>query len=256
MGGTVRLVALDNDRGQWKLDLDKLFAAVDRRTRVLYAASPGNPTGWVMSEDELRDVVEFCRLRNIWFAVDEVYNRLIYDRAVAPSALQFARVDDPVIVVNSFSKTWAMTGWRIGWMVSPPALAPFIEKLVEYNTSGGQAFLQRGALAAVEEGEQFVAEQVARYRAGRDLVTQRLGAMRKVRLMRTDASMYVMFQVEEEPDSYQLAIRLVDEVGVGLAPGVAFGEGGEGYLRLCFAVSQAKLSEVMNRLEPLLDRPR
>ena len=252
MGGEVRMIALDNNGSGWHLDLDKLFAAVDDRTRVIYAASPGNPTGWTMSEEELQTLIEFCREKNIWFIADEVYNRLVYDRVVAPSALQFARPTDPVLVVNSFSKTWAMTGWRLGWMVMPLGMAGMLDKLLEFNTSGGQAFLQRAAIAALDQGEDFVADQVTRYRASRDLVTQRLGGMRRVKLTRSEASMYLMFQVEGEPDSHKLALRLVDEVGVGLAPGVAFGAGGEGYLRLCFAASAKKLTQAMDRLEPVL----
>ena len=237
MGGEVRMVALDNDGNGWRLDLDKLFGAVDARTRVIYAATPGNPTGWTMSATELQAVIEFCRKKNIWFIADEVYNRLVYDRVVAPSALQFATATDPVMVVNSFSKTWAMTGWRLGWMVLPLGMVPVMDKLLEFNTSGGQAFLQRAAIAALDQGEDFVADQISRYRASRDLVTQRLGGMRRVKLTRSEASMYLMFQVEGEPDSYKLALRLVEEARVGMAPGVAFGAGGEGYLRLCFAAN-------------------
>jgi aspartate aminotransferase len=202
--------------------------------------------------EQLQAVIDFCRAKNIWFIADEVYNRLIYDRPVAPSALQLTTPTDPVIVVNSFSKAWAMTGWRLGWMVVPLGLAATLDKLLEFNTSGGQAFLQRAAIAALDEGEDFVAEQVTRYRAGRDLVTQRLGGMRRVKLTRAQASMYLMFQVDGEPDSYDLALRLVDEARVGLAPGIAFGAGGEGYLRLCFAASSARLAEAMDRLEPIL----
>jgi aspartate aminotransferase len=257
MGGEVRMIPLENDslgdgRG-WRLDLDKLLGAVDGRTKVIYAATPGNPTGWTMSEAELATVIDFCRERNIWFIADEVYNRLVYDRRVAPSALQFARPTDPVLVVNSFSKTWAMTGWRLGWMVMPLGMAATLDKLLEFNTSGGQAFLQRAAIAALDQGEDFVADQIGRYRACRDLVTQRLGAMRRVKLTRVEASMYLMFQVEGETDSHKLALRLVDEAGVGLAPGVAFGAGGEGYLRLCFAASAGKLTQAMDRLEPILN---
>jgi aspartate aminotransferase len=252
LGGEVRMVALAHDGNGWHLDLDRLFAAVDSRTRVIYAATPGNPTGWIMPEEQIQAVIEFCRRKNIWLIVDEVYNRLIYDRAVAPSALPYARPTDPVIVVNSFSKAWAMTGWRLGWMVLPLGLVPTLDKLLEFNTSGGQPFLQRAAIAALDEGEDFVAEQVTRYRAGRDLVTQRLGGMRRVRVTRSDASMYLMFQVEGEPDSYRLALRLVEEARVGLAPGIAFGAGGEGFLRLCFAASSARLGEAMDRLESVL----
>ena len=191
----------------------------DARTRVIYAATPGNPTGWTMSAAELQAVIEFCRKKNIWFIADEVYNRLVYDRVVAPSALQFATPTDPVMVVNSFSKTWAMTGWRLGWMVLPLGMVPVMDKLLEFNTSGGQAFLQRAAIAALDQGENFVADQISRYRASRDLVTQRLGGMRRVKLTRSEASMYLMFQVEGEPDSYKLALRLVEEARVGMAPG-------------------------------------
>jgi aspartate aminotransferase len=250
MGAGVRMVALENEAGAWRLDLDKLFAACDGRTKVIYAASPGNPTGWVMTGEEQAAVVEFCRRKRIWFIADEVYGRLIYDRPLAPSALQVALPDDPVIVVNSFSKTWAMTGWRLGWMVMPVGLAPVIERLLEFNTSGGQAFLQRAGVAAIEQGEPFVAEQIERCRAGRDLVTQRLGGMRRVRVTRTEAAFYLMFQVDGEPDSYKLAMRLVDEARVGMAPGAAFGTGGEGFLRLCFAASTKRLAEAMDRLEP------
>jgi aspartate aminotransferase len=250
MGGEVRMVALGNDGGGWQLDLDKLFAACDERTRVIYAASPGNPTGWVMPAEQQQAVVEFCRRKNIWFIADEVYSRLVYDRPVAPSVLQVARPDDPVIVVNSFSKTWAMTGWRLGWMVLPLGLAPVIDRLLEFNTSGGQTSLQRAGVAAIEEGEPFVTEQIARYRAGRDLVVQRLGGMRRVRVAPCEAAFYLMFQVDGEADSYALAMKLVDRAQVGLAPGIAFGTGGEGYLRLCFAASPQRLSQAMDRLEP------
>jgi aspartate aminotransferase len=252
MGGEVRMVALAHDGDHWHLDLDKLFAACDARTKVIYAASPGNPTGWVMPAEQQAAIVEFCRRKNIWFVADEVYSRLVYDRPSALSVLQVALPDDPVFVVNSFSKTWAMTGWRIGWMVMPLGLSPVIERLLEFNTSGGQAFLQRAGVAAIEQGEPFVAEQIDRFRAGRDLVTQRLGGMKRVRLTRTEAAFYLMFQVDGEPDSYNLAMRLVDEARVGMAPGAAFGTGGEGFLRLCFAAGTKRLGEAMDRLEPFL----
>ena len=134
-----------------------------------------------MPADQMQAIVEFCRRKNISFVCDEVYSRLIYDRPVAPSVLQFAKPDDPVIAVNSFSKTWAMTGWRLGWMVMPKALHLVVERLLEFNTSGGQPFLQRAAVAAIEQGEPFVAEQLERFRAGRDLVTQRIGGMKRVK---------------------------------------------------------------------------
>jgi aspartate aminotransferase len=252
VGGEVRMVALSRHGDQWRLDLDRLFAACDGRTRIVYAASPGNPTGWIMSAEQLVAVIELCRKRGIWLIADEVYNRLVYDRAVAPSALEIARPDDPVLVLNSFSKTWAMTGWRLGWMVMPVGLAPVIERLLEFNTSGSQPFLQRAAIVALSQGDAFVAEQVARCRAGRDLALQRLGGMRRVHALRPEGAFYIMFRVEGETDSLALALKLLAEAEVGLAPGDAFGAGGEGYLRLCFATGTSRLSEAMDRLEPFL----
>jgi aspartate aminotransferase len=253
MSGEVRELALDSTPAGWRLDLDRLFAACDRRTRAIYLASPGNPTGWVMPAEQQQAVLAFCRRRGLWIIADEVYARLIYDRKVAPSFLSLAAPDDRLFVVNSFSKTWAMTGWRVGWLIMPAGLAPIFDKLMEYNTSGGQTFLQRGCVAAIRQGEGFVAETVARYRAARDLVVQRLAAMRRVSVTRPEAAFYVMLHVEGMEDALHFAQRLVREARVGLAPGSAFGAGGEGFLRLCFASSLPRLSEAMDRLETVLD---
>ncbi|HTO82173.1 MAG TPA: pyridoxal phosphate-dependent aminotransferase [Methylomirabilota bacterium] len=257
MGAAVRHLPLSPTPSGWRLDLDRLFAACDERTRVIYVASPGNPTGWVMSRAEQQAVLDFARRRGIWILADEVYARLIYDgdttgRLAAPSFLELAAPDDPLVIVNSFSKAWAMTGWRIGWMVMPARLTAVIDKLIEFNTSGAQPFLQHGCVAALRDGEPFVAEMVARYRAGRELVLQRLGGMRRVRIVRPEAAFYVMFGVDGMTDSLAFAKRLVHEARVGLAPGSAFGPGGEGHLRLCFASSPERLSQAMDRLAPAL----
>ncbi|HET6222627.1 MAG TPA: pyridoxal phosphate-dependent aminotransferase [Dongiaceae bacterium] len=253
LGGTVRHMPLTPTPSGWQLDLDRLFELCDQRTRVIYVASPGNPTGWVMSRAEQQAVLDFCRRHGIWVVADEVYARIVYDgRAVAPSFLELAAPDDPLVVVNSFSKAWAMTGWRIGWMVAPARVTAMVDKLIEFNTSGAQPFLQRGCVAAITEGEPFVAEMVARYRAGRELVMQRLGGMARVHIVRPVAAYYVMFGVEGMTDSLAFAKRLVHEARVGLAPGSAFGPGGDGHLRLCFASSRERLSQAMDRLEPLL----
>lgn len=140
LGGEARHVPLQGDDTGWHLDLERLFAACDARTRAIYLASPGNPTGWIMPDAQRRTLLDFARKRGITIISDEVYNRLVYDRPVAPSFLEIAGPDDPVFVVNSFSKTWAMTGWRVGWMVMPRGLAPQLERLIEFNTSGGQPF--------------------------------------------------------------------------------------------------------------------
>ena len=256
MGGEPRQVAMTGDGDGWHLDLDKLFAACDGRTRAIYVATPGNPTGWVMPEEQRRALLDFCRKRRIALIADEVYNRLIYNKPVAPSFLELATPDDPVFVVNSFSKTWAMTGWRMGWMVMPRSALTQIERLIEFNTSGGQPFLQAACVKAITDGEEWVKWMVARCKSGRDLVLERLSVMNRVRVIPADASFYLMLRVEDlgkdEGAALDFCKRLVVEGKVGLAPGTAFGAGGEGYLRLCYAQSNDRLSVAMDRFEGFL----
>lgn len=254
LGGEARHVPLQGDDTGWHLDLERLFAACDARTRAIYLASPGNPTGWIMPDAQRRTLLDFARKRGITIISDEVYNRLVYDRPVAPSFLEIAGPDDPVFVVNSFSKTWAMTGWRVGWMVMPRGLAPQLERLIEFNTSGGQPFLQAGCVAALREGEDWVKWMVDRCRQGRDLVRDRLASMNRVQVVPVEASFYLMLRVAEMGDAVDFCKRLVTEGKVGLAPGTAFGAGGEGYLRLCYAQSNERLSQAMDRFGDFLAR--
>lgn len=251
-GGHARHVPLKGDDKGWHLDLDQLFAACDKRTKAIYLASPGNPTGWVISDEERQAILDFARKTGTAIIADEVYNRLIYTRRAAPSFLEVAEPDDPVFVVNSFSKTWAMTGWRLGWMITPPTLKDQIDRLIEFNTSGGQSFLQRAGVAAIRDGEEWVKWMVARCRRGRDLVIDRLRSMNRVSVIPADASFYLMLHVEEMGDPVDFCKRLVREARLGLAPGTAFGSGGEQYLRLCYAQSEARLAEAMDRLGAFL----
>jgi aspartate aminotransferase len=252
LSGEPRRASLTAVDGAWTLDLDRLFALCDDRTRAIFVNSPGNPTGWMAKPEELRAILEFCRKRRIWAIADEVYERLVYDRPVSPSLLDIATPEDPVISINSFSKAWCMTGWRLGWIVAPEGLGDTLGKIIEFNMSAATTFVQHAGLAAIREGEPFVAEIVEQYRQARDLVTQRLGGMRRVRMARPDAAFYAFFRVDGMRDSLGFAKEIVAKHGVGLAPGIAFGPEGEGWLRLCFATSKAKLSEALDRLEPAL----
>jgi len=254
MGAEVRQVPLQFENERWSLDLDKVFAACDERTKVIFVNSPSNPTGWMMKSDEQLAVLEFCRKKHIWLMADEVYARLVYDGEVAPSFLHHARPDDPLLVMQSFSKPWAMTGWRLGWLTSPHEFGEMLAKVIQFNISGSPAFLQHGALAAIKDGEPFVKHMVDRCRAGREQVIQRLAAHPKVKVQRPEAAFYAFFSVEGMKDSFDFASRLVLDAKVGVAPGVAFGEGGEGYLRACFASAPERLSRAMDRIESLLDK--
>ncbi len=253
VGAEVRCVELEpSGDGGFALDLARVEAACDADTAAVCVISPSNPVGWTIERDQQQALLELCRARNIWLLADEVYHRFTFDRPVAPSFLEIAEADDPLFVVNSFSKAWCMTGWRLGWMLHPARLGELFGNLIEMNTSGPQAFLEYGALAALEEGEDFVRDNIERCRTGGELVYQRLAALPRVSIARPRASFYSFFRVEGVDDSLAFAKRLLAETGVGLAPGSAFGPGGEGHLRLCFATSAARLSAAMDRLVPAL----
>ncbi len=247
-------VPLGFDGTRWNLDLDRLFAAAGERTRVIFINSPANPTGWMATEEELREILRFARERGLWIIADEVYLRFVYGETPrAPSFYDLIEEDDRVIFVNTFSKNWAMTGWRIGWLSAPAALGGVIENLIQYSTSGVAAFMQRGAIAAVEGGEDFVRAQVARAAAGRKIVCESLAGSNRVRFAWPDGAFYLFFTIDGAPDTGKLGLTLVDEANIGIAPGTAFGPGGVAFMRLCFARKAEDLSEAMRRLGAWLE---
>jgi aspartate/methionine/tyrosine aminotransferase len=252
LSGRIRSVPLAPGNAGWRLDLGRLFDACDERTRVIFLNSPNNPTGWTMAAEEQQAVLAFARERGLWIVSDEVYARIVYDRPVAPSFLEQAEPDDRLIVVNSFSKSWAMTGWRLGWITAPAALAPTFEMLTEYNIAGPAGFIQQAGVVAVRDGEPFVKEIVQRYGAARDLVVARLGAIPRLSLAPPAAAFYAFFRVDGMSDSLGFAKALLGATGVGLAPGAAFGPGGEGHLRLCFAATLPTLERALDRLAGFL----
>jgi len=254
LGGEPRLVSLDPaPGGGWRLDPEKLFAACDSRTRAIFVNSPSNPTGWMISPDEIAALLAFARRRGLWLIADEVYARIVYGNRAAPSFLEQSEPEDRLIVANSFSKAWAMTGWRLGWLTLPPSLLPEIEKLVEFNTSGSPTFLQRAAIVAIRDGEDFVESFAARCRAGRDIAIEGLQACRRVSVARPDGAFYAFLRVEGLTDSVAFAKELLHTAKVGLAPGSAFGPMGEGWLRMCFARDTATVAEAVERLRAVLD---
>lgn len=250
----IRSVPLQLKDSGWQLDLDQLFTTCGSRTRAIFVNSPGNPTGWIMEPDDMIRLRDFARARGLWIIADEVYARFVYDRPRLTSFLEITSPDDRLIVTNTFSKNWAMTGWRVGWVVIPQslALAQVFENLVQYNTSGVPAFLQYGCVAALTEGDGFVDEQIERCRAGRELVCDALSGLPGVNFSPPSGAFYLFFRIEGVTDSTAYAKRLVDIANVGLAPGIAFGRAGEGAFRLCFAASLATLSTGVQRLRTAL----
>lgn len=254
LGGEARAVALDpTAAGGWRLEPERLMAACDAKTRAIFVNSPGNPTGWTMRHDEQQVLLAFARRRGLWLVADEVYARIVYGGArAAPSLIDLAEPEDRVVVINSFSKAWAMTGWRLGWLVAPKPIQDVADKIVEFNTSGAPTFLQHAAVTAITEGEGFVAEMVERCRRGRDLVVAGLQRFPRVRVAAPDGAFYAFARIDGLEDSLAFAKEALARVKVGLAPGVAFGLGGEGHVRLCFASAPERLAAALDRLAPLL----
>jgi len=239
----------------WYLDVEQLENALTERTRAIFINTPGNPTGWVADHDTLKAVLDLARKRGLWIIADEVYSRFYWgDATRAPSFYDIAEEDDQILYINTMSKNWAMTGWRVGWLSAPPVLGQVIENLIQYSTSGVAAFMQRAAVAAIEQGEEFVEHQIAIARRGRDIVCDALAETKRARLVKPEGAFYLFFAVDGEPDTNKLGLKLVDEANVGLAPGTAFGESGQGYLRLCYCRSADSLTEATERLVTWLNR--
>lgn len=254
MGCEQRLVAFEPlPGGGWHLNIERVLAACDARTRGIFVNSPSNPTGWVITAAEIAALLAGARHRGLWLVADKVYGRIVYGNRPAPSFLDQAEPEDRLIVVNSFSKAWAMTGWRLGWMTVPPDLLPVMEKLVEFNTSGSPTFLQHAGIVAIREGEPFIATFAARYRAARDVAIDALQGCRRVEVARPEGAFYAFLRVAGMSDSVALAKEALRRTKFALAPGSAFGSMGEGYLRLCFARDPQMVAEAVDRLRPLFD---
>jgi aspartate/methionine/tyrosine aminotransferase len=238
----------------WTLDLDRLFDACTDRTRALFINTPSNPTGWAASLDELKAILAFARARGIWIIADEIYGRFFYEGDLAPSFQTLREPGDRIAFVQTFSKNWAMTGWRMGWLQAPPELGQVIENLIQYNTSGVASFLQPAGVAALTQGGDFARAQIERAAEGRRIVCSALEGVEGARLAWPAGAFYLLFAIEGEANSLETALRLVDEANIGLAPGSAFGPEGEGFFRICYLRSAEKLAEAMDRLTGWLAR--
>ena len=238
---------------EWTLDLDQLLEALTPRTRAVYINSPNNPTGWTITREAQQAILAHCRRHGIWIVADDAYERMYYgEGGVAPSFLDIAEPEDRVIGANTFSKSWLMTGWRLGWLVVPSALAPDLAKLIEYNTSCVPVFVQRAGVVAVKDGEPVIAHTRERFRKARDFLAGSLNEIPGVKTALPPGAMYLFFGVEGMTDSLEFCKRLLRETALGLAPGSAFGPEGEGYVRWCFAASEDKLADGVGRLRRFL----
>ena len=255
LGASVKRVSLRVRGGAWQLDMAALLAAVTPKTNVLLVNAPNNPTGWTLTRAEQETILTHCRKTGTWIVADEVYERVFFKpgAACAPSFLDIAEPDDRLVVAHSFSKSFLMTGWRLGWLVMPPMLVPAMGKLIEFNTSCAPVFVQRAGLAALAGAADFVPGLTQRLQHCRDTLLPQLAALPGVQVATPEGGMYAFFRVEGQDDSLAFAKRLVVEAGLGLAPGSAFGDEAEGWLRWCFASSDPqRLTLGVERLKRFL----
>jgi len=247
-GATPVAVGLDWSDNGWTCDIDKVATAITPRTKALFVNTPSNPTGWTADREMLQALLDLTRERGIWLIADEIYSQFYYGGRRAPSFMDVMRDDDRIIFVNSFSKNWAMTGWRVGWLRIHPSLQAVFENLIQYSTSGVAQFMQRGAVAALDQGDEFVAFQVARAHQARDIVCTALGETGRARFAVPQGAFYLYFKIDGVKDVRQGAFDIVDQANVGLAPGTAFEADGAGFFRLCFHRRLDEIEEAAARL--------
>ena len=260
MGADLRCVSLKPVAGEWQLDMAELLAAITPQTKLLIINAPNNPTGWTLSRAEQASILAHCRLTGTWILADEVYERLYFEptpNGCAPSFLDIAASEDRLVVAHSFSKSFLMTGWRLGWLVMPASMTPHMGKLIEFNTSCAPVFIQRAGLVALQRTDDVTPQLVAHLKACRNTLVPLLQALPGVEVAPAKGGMYAFFRLTDQKrfgDSLETAKRLVVEAGLGLAPGNAFmvnpGPDAQGWLRWCFASRDvSRLAQGVDRLK-------
>jgi len=250
--GNIKEISLKLNDGEWVLDYDYLINSITKNTKMVFVNSPGNPTGWVMPKKEQERLLEHTRNLGCWLISDEVYHQITYNDLPSPSFLQSSKADDRLIVINSASKSFSMTGWRVGWITHPEELGVHIAKLVQITTTGVPEFLQYGLISALKNYKEITKELRKNLKASRDIMFDRLIHWKKVDCSIPDAAFYAFFKVKGVNNSLDFAKKLILETNVGVAPGIAFGQSGEGHIRICFAAKESFINKIMDRLEPVL----
>jgi aspartate/methionine/tyrosine aminotransferase len=247
-GARAIAVPLNFEHGKWQLDIAKLEGAITPKTRALFVNTPSNPTGWTASHDDLRAILDLARRNGLWIIADEIYALYHFSDGRAPSFLDIMEDGDRILFVNSFSKNWSMTGWRVGWIVAPAEIGQVLENLIQYSTSGVAQFMQAGAVAALDRGDDFIAENIAKASRSRDLLCDALIATNRVQTLKPDGAIYAFLKIDGVTDARRTALDIVDKTGVGLAPGTAFGEGGALFMRACFLRDPGQIATAAARL--------
>lgn len=247
-GAQISTQNLEVKNGKWALDLDKFITLLTPNTKAVVINSPHNPTGWTMPQDEMKTLFEHCQKHGIWLVSDDVYARLYQHGNCAPSFMQWADENDRVISINSFSKAWSMTGWRLGWVCAPKQLEQTMAMLTEFNIAGPAGFIQQAGIKMLDEGEDEITLLKSRLVDGYAIAANKLQAMQGVEFIQPDGAFYCFFKVNGMKDSLTTAKNLLKVAQVGVAPGAAFGQAGEGYLRICYAQPPELLASALERL--------
>jgi aspartate/methionine/tyrosine aminotransferase len=248
-GGEAREVPLAREGRRFRLDLERVARAIDAETRMVIVNSPSNPTGWVIPPRDQEALCALAERHDMVILADEVYERLVFDRSVAPSFASCTPSKDRLIVVNSFSKTYNMTGWRLGWALASERIIREMYKAAEFITSNAAAMVQQAGIVALRDGEPYVRDLRRYYGERRAKVGRALEAMPAVTLVEPEGAFYAFFQVDGVSDTTAFTSRLVNETGLALTPGAAFGAGGEGYVRMCFAARENTVADALARLQ-------
>ncbi len=252
-GATVNTVRQRETKTGWELSADEIIEAMTPATKSLFINSPCNPTGWVMTRPEQEKILKYCREHNVLLIADEVYHRHYYDADAAPSFLEVAEDNDPLVVVNGFSKAWAMTGWRVGWVVAPLEQATHWALMSECFNTGATVFTQHAAISALKEGEPFVRQLKSQYQEARDMTLQMLGSHPAIELSAPEGAFYAFPRIRGMKSSRRFAEKLLAEEDVGVAPGYTFGEGNDEYIRICYALGLPRLEEGLRRILRFVD---
>jgi aspartate/methionine/tyrosine aminotransferase len=247
-GGKAVPAVLDFVDGAWSLDIGAVEKAITAKTRALFINTPSNPCGWTATRADLEALLALARAHDLWIIADEIYALYSFSSTRAPSFLDVMTGSDKILFVNSFSKNWSMTGWRIGWVVAPQETGQVFENLVQYATSGVAEFIQRGAVLALDEGDHVFRANLEKARKSRDILCDALIATNRVATLKPDGALYAFLKIDGVTDSRKAAFDIVDKAGVGLAPGAAFGPGGEGFLRACFLRDPGIIEQAADRL--------
>jgi aspartate/methionine/tyrosine aminotransferase len=258
LGAQLRTLSLEPTKGRWALPLEKLLNSITTNTRLLVLNSPNNPTGWTLNRQEQVAILDKCRSTGTWILADEVYESLYFldsQNHCAPSFLDIAQPDDKLVVAHSFSKSFLMTGWRLGWLVMPPEMTQHMGKLIEFNTSCASVFVQRAGLVALKRAEEVTPRVVSHLRLCRDTLANALNGLGQIEFALPDGGMYLFLRLPAGMDDFQIAKRLVQEAGLGLAPGSAFAQEAQGWLRWCFASKELdRLRQGAARLDSWLSK--